>query len=312
MKKLISLLLCVLLLSALAPSLAEEHQTALRVGALKGPTAMGLVKMMKDSKDFAFTLAASPDALVPALVKGELDLACIPVNLAAILYANTKGAIKVVNINTLGVLYIVERGESVKTLADLKGRTIYASGKASTPEYVLNHLLKTAGVEDAKVEWKAEHAEALAALMQDDKALALLPQPFVTVAQTKSQDIKIALDLNKEWQEQMGSPLITGVTVARQAAFTDLGEEIFAEFLAEYEASVAYVNANVKEAAALIGEFDIFAAPVAEKALPYCNITFIKGEEMKAMLEPFYQMLFDQNPASTGGALPDEAFYYLP
>jgi len=313
MKKCFSLLLALVLMLGLSLAFAEG-QEALRIGALKGPTAMGLVKMMKDNEgkdNYAFTLFGSPDALVPSLMKGELDLACVPVNLAAILYANSKGAIKVVNVNTLGVLYIVERGESVKTLADLKGRTLYASGKASTPEYVLNHLLTSAGIGDITAEWKAEHAEVLAALMADETGVALLPQPFVTIAQSKSPDIKVALDLNQEWEALGQGTLITGVTVARQDVIAQHGDAL-ADFLGDYEASVAYVNANVKEAAALIGEFDIFAAPMAEKALPHCSISFVKGEEMKSMLTPFYQMLFDQNPQTTGGSLPDDDFYYLP
>ena len=306
------LLLCVALCSASLLALAE--QAPVRVAALKGPTAMGLVKLMADDKEkgeYAFTLAASPDALVPALAKGDVDVACLPVNLAAILYQNTKGAIQVTNVNTLGVIYIVEKGEGVKTLSDLSGRKVYASGKASTPEYALNYLLEKAGVSDVTVDWKAEHSEALAAFLADPTGLAMLPQPFVTVAQTKNDQIKIALDLTREWEAVTGDTMVTGVTVAR-VAFLEHNPEAAAKFLKDYAASVDYVNTNVKEAAALIGEYDIVAAPVAEKALPYCNITFVAGEGMEKTLSPFYQMLFDQNPKSVGGQVPDAAFYYKP
>ncbi len=248
---------------------------------------------------------------MPAIAKGEVDVACLPVNLAAILFQNTKGAIKVTNINTLGVLYIVEKGEGVKTLADLSGRKVYASGKASTPEYTLTYLLEKAGVKDVEVDWKAEHSEALAAFLADPNGLAMLPQPFVTVAQTKNDQIKIALDLTKEWEAVTGDSMITGVTVAR-TSFLEKNPEAAAKFLADYEASVAFVNANVKEAAALIGSYEIVAAPVAERALPYCNISFITGADMEKALVPFYQMLFDQNPKSVGGQMPDAAFYYQP
>ena len=311
-KKTAALLLALVLMSLAAAGLAE--QAPVRVAALKGPTAMGLVKLMADERDagrYAFTLAASPDALVPALAKGEADIACLPVNLAAILYQNTKGAIQVININTLGVIYILEKGEGVKTLADLAGRRLYASGKASTPEYALSYLLEKAGVKDVQLEWKAQHAEALASFLQDPEGLAMLPQPFVTAAQSKNDKIRVALDLTREWQEVTGDTMVTGVAVARRA-FLEENPEAAARFLKDYEASAAYVNANVKEAAALIGELDIIAAPVAEKALPFCNITFIKGDEMQEVLTPFYQMLFDQNPKSVGGQVPDEAFYYKP
>lgn len=312
LKRTIVFLLCVIFVSASLAVLAE--QSPVRVAALKGPTAMGLVKLMdesKDGKEYAFTLVASPDALVPALAKGEVDFACLPANLAAILYQNTKGALRVTNINTLGVLYILEKGEGVKALSDLAGRKVYASGKASTPEYALTYLLEKAGVKGVQVEWKAEHSEALAAFMQDPEGLAMLPQPFVTVAQSKNDQIRIALDLTREWEQVTGDTMITGVTVARKA-FLEEHPEAAAKFLRDYEASVSYVNANPKEAAALIGAFEIVAAPVAEKALPYCNITFLQGEGMEKALTPFYQMLFDQNPKSVGGQLPDAAFYYQP
>lgn len=304
----LALILCLLLLVSL-PSLAS--QDSFRVGALKGPTAMGLVKLMEDQEgktDYAFTLAASPDALLPALTRGELDAACVPVNLAAILYKNTKGALQVSNINTLGVLYIVQRGDGVQSIKDLSGRTVYASGKASTPEYVLTHLLQQAGVTDADIQWKAEHSEALAALMADQEGLALLPQPFVAVAQGKSPDLVIAVDLNQAWQELTGQTLITGVTVIRKDALQNKA----AQFLKDYQASLSWVTGHHEEAAQLIEKQGILAAGPAQKALPYCGLAFVEGSEMKQALAAFYQVLFAQNPASVGGEIPDDAFYFLP
>jgi len=312
MRKISAILLSLMLLGLAVSGLAQE--APVRVAALKGPTAMGLVKLMADDEaagDYAFTLAGSPDVLVPALAKGEVDVACLPVNLAAILYQNTQGAVRVINVNTLGVLYILDKNGEVKALSDLAGRKVYASGKASTPEYALTYLLEKAGVSDAEVEWKAEHSEALAAFLSDPEGLAMLPQPFVTVAQTQNEQINIALDLTEEWEAVTGDTMITGVTVARQT-FLEENPEAAAKFLRDHQASVAYVNANVAEAAALIGQYEIVAAPVAQKALPYCNITYLDGQEMEAALGAFYQMLFDQNPMSVGGQVPDAAFYYQP
>lgn len=285
-----------------------------RVAALKGPTAMGLVKLMADNAEtgaYEVTLAASPDVLVPALAKGEVDIACLPVNLAAILYQNTGGAIRVININTLGIIYILEKGGDVQKLGDLAGRTLYASGKASTPEYALAYLLEKAGVKGVKVEWKAEHSEALAAFLGAPNSLAMLPQPFVTVAQTKNEQIRIALDLTREWEAVTGDTMVTGVTVARQD-FLDNNPEAAARFLSDHRASAAYVSTNVRAAAALTGEYGIVDAQVALKALPYCNITSMEGDAMKNALVPFYRMLFVQNPLSVGGKIPDDAFYFKP
>ena len=314
-RRIFTLILAAALL--LAP-LALAEGAAVNVGALKGPTAMGMVKMMKDKSDtYAFTLAAAPDEIVPKIVKGELDIAAVPANLAAVLFNNTSGAIKVLNINTLGVLYIVERGETTQSVADLKGRTLYTAGKGSTPEYALNYILKGNGLDpeaDLTIEFKSEHAECLAALLQDDSAVAMLPQPFATVAQTKAEDLRIALDLNEAWDAlQAGaetpSALITGVAIAR-ADFIDENPEAVEQFMADYAESVAFVNGNNADAAALIGEFDIFEAGPAEKALPYCNIAFIAGDEMKEKLSGYLAELCRQDPAAVGGALPGEDFYY--
>ena len=296
---------------------------AVNVGALKGPTAMGMVQMMAEKADtYAFTLAAAPDEIVPKIVKGELDIAAVPGNLAAVLYNNTQGAVKVLNINTLGVLYILERGDSIHTVADLKGRTLYVSGKGSTPEYALNYILRGNGLDpeaDLTIEYKSEHAECLAALLQDEQAVALLPQPFATVAQVKAKqqeiELRIALDLTAEWDalqagSESPSTLVMGVAVAR-ADFIEQNPEAVAQFMADYAQSVAFVNENTAEAAALIGQFDIFEAGPAEKALPFCSISYIDGAEMAGLLSGFLAELFAQDPAAVGGTLPDDGLYYI-
>ena len=214
-------------------------------------------------------------------------------------------------------LYIVESGERVNSVADLRGRTIYASGKGATPEYALNYILSENGVDpekDVNIEWKSEHAECLAALLAEENAVAMLPQPFVTTAQMKSDKIKVRLDLNAEWDAvQAGSDapsqLITGVVAARKA-FIEENPEAVAAFMESYAASVEFVNANVDEAAELIGRYEIVPAAVAKKAIPACNITFLAGGEMRQALSGYLNVLFEQNPKAVGGALPGEDFYY--
>ena len=314
-RKIISLITAFALL-LLPAALAEG--AAVRVGALKGPTAMGMVRMMQDGADaYDFTLAAAPDEVVPLLVKGDLDIAAVPANLAAVLYNNTKGQVRVLAVNTLGVLYIVERDDTVHTVADLKGRTLVTAGKGSTPEYALNYILRGNGLDpqaDLTIEFKSEHAECLAAMLQDDSVVAMLPQPFATVAQGKAADMRIALDLTKEWDAlqasaEAPSAMITGVAVAR-AAFIDENPEAVEQFMADYAQSVAFVQQDVAGAAQLIGQFDIFEAAPAEKALPYCNIVFIAGQELRERLGGYLQELFNQDPAAVGGAVPGEDFYY--
>ena len=315
MKKILCALLTLLLIASSLSALADD---TVRVAALKGPTAMGMVRMMRDcGEKYEFTLAGSADEVTPKLLKGELDIAAVPANLASVLYNNTEGAVRVLAINTLGVLYIVERGDSVQSVEDLRGKTIYTAGKGSTPEYALNYILSSSGIDpvsDVTIEFKSEHAECLAALLSDADAVAMLPQPFATVAQSKAQDMRIALDLTKEWDSlqtdaEAPSAMITGVVIAR-TAFIEENPDAVAAFMADYESSVAFTQENTAEAAQLIGEYGIFEAAVAEKALPYCNIVFIPGEDMHALLGGYLAELHAQNPASVGGRLPADDFYY--
>ena len=300
-----------------APS---EEPVTTRIAALKGPTAMGMVKLMHDDPQsgegpmYAFTLAGAADEVTPSLIKGDLDMACVPANLASVLYNKTEGEIITLAVNTLGVLYIVENGNAVSSMADLAGKTIVAAGKGSTPEYALRYLLTENGIDpdtDVTIDWKSEHAECVAALASGSATIALLPQPFVTVAQTKIENLRVALDLTAEWDAlDNGSGLITGVVVARKA-FVEEHPAAVDTFLRNYAESVDWVNSNTADAAALISEFGIVeAAPIAEKALPHCNIVCVTGEEMGAKLSGYLQVLFDAEPTSVGGKLPGEDFYY--
>lgn len=301
---------------------AEEPVTgeSYAIAALKGPTAMGLVKLMSEAEagadlinDYTFTLAASADEVSPLLMKGELDMACVPANLAAVLYQKTEGDIVTLAVNTLGVLYIVENGNAVQSMADLKGKTIVASGKGSTPEYALRYLLSENGLDpdtDVTIDWKSEHSECVSALATGAATIAMLPQPFVTVAQSKIEGLRVALDLTEQWDAlDNGSALLTGVIVARREV-VEANPAAVDAFLKDYAGSVEWVNANTAEAAELIGSYDIVEAAVAEKALPYCNIVCITGTEMKDKLSGYLQVLADADASSVGGAMPGDDFYY--
>ncbi len=307
----------------------EEQQVSsqqpmdVRAAALKGPTAIGLVKFMDEAEagtvsdnDYSFQIAASPDELTPQIAQGSLDIACVPANLASVLYNNTDGAVRVLAVNTLGVLYICDSNGSIQSVADLAGKTIYASGKGSTPEYALNYILEGNGLtpgRDVTIEWKSEHAECVAAMTKDSQAIALLPQPFVTTAQMKDDSIRTALDLTEEWNalqsDADASSLITGVVVAR-ADFVDEHPEAVEAFMKHYRESVAFVNEDIEAAAELIDTYDIVPAAVAQKAIPACNIVCMEGDEMKNALSGYLEVLFEQNPKSVGGTLPGDDFYY--
>ena len=298
---------------------ASAEKTTIRIGGLTGPTSIGMVKLMEDDEtnstanDYDFTVAGSADELTPLLIRGELDMAAIPANLASVLYNRTEGAIQILAVNTLGVLYIVETGNSVQSLADLKGKTIYATGKGSTPEYTLLYLLEKAGLDpekDVTVEFKSEPTEVVALLKAQPEAVAMLPQPYVTAAQAQVEGLRIAVDLNEAWEAaETGSKLLTGTIVVRRE-FAEANPEAIEAFVTEYRASTEFANENVSEAAQLVEKYGIATAAIAEKAIPYCNITCMEGAEMKAAMQVYLGVLYEKNPDSVGGALPDDAFYY--
>lgn len=300
---------------------SSEPAVTAKVAALKGPTSMGMVKMMADQKDakeknYEFTIGSSPDEIAPKFLKGEFDIVALPSNLASILYNKSQGKVQVLAINTLGILYLMENRDTVKSIEDLKGKTVYSSGKGAVPEYAFNYILKANGLNpdtDLRVEYKSEHTEALAALLNDKSGLAVLPQPFATVASLKNKDLRTALDLSKEWDKaskNAKSTMITGVVVVNKDFAAKYPEKI-KKFMADYKASIDYTNTNVDDAAKLIEENNIVPAAVAKKAIPQCNITYIDGSDMKDKLSGYLQVLFEANPKSIGGKMPADDFYYV-
>ena len=320
MKKLTSLLLsAALMISLLAcGAFAAKTKSGVRIAGLKGPTTMGLVNLLdmersgKASQHYDLQLYGAADEIVPKLIKGELDMAAIPANLAATLYQKTNGGIQVMAVNTLGVLYVVEKGDSVHSFADLKGRTILSTGKGTTPEYVLRYLLTKNGLDpdkDVKIEYYSEASEVTAQMTASKKdAIAVLPQPYVTAAGLKDDTLRVALDLTAEWDKVADTQLITGVTVVRKA-YAEEHPDVVAAFLADYAQSVNAANTDLDGTAALCEEQGVVAkAAIAKKALPNCNIVCLTGEELKADVSGYLQVLYDADPAAVGGTLPGEDF----
>lgn len=344
MKKLLSMLLALTMVFALAacgsteapqptaapeeneevvPSEAPvaEEKADVKVAVLKGPTALGALQMMdlaekgETADNYEFTLAGSPDEILGSIIKGEFDIAAVPTNVASVLYNKTEGAVQLLALNTLGVLYCVENGESVNSVADLKGKTVYCVGQGATPEYALKYLLTKNGLDpekDVTIEFKAEAAEA-AALLAEGEGIAVLPQPFVTAAMAKNENLRIAFDFNKEWEKLGENSAITMGCVLVQKKFAEENPEAVERFLQSYEQSVNFTNSEetLAQAAELAVNYGIIpAAPIAEKAIPQCSIVFVAGDEMKNIAEQFLNILYEANPASVGGKLPEADFYY--
>lgn len=294
----------------------DTGEGAMKIGSLKGPTTMGLVNLMNevengDKSGYLFEMQTQPDVILGKLVSGDLDVALIPANLAAIAYNKTNQGVSVIDINTLGVLYCVTADESIKSVKDLSGKTVLSTGQGATPEYALNYLLEKNEVTDCDVQFKSESTEIAAALGNDASQIAILPQPFVTVAMAQNQDLKVAFSLTDEWDMvSEDSKLLTGVTVVRNDYLEEHKDAVEA-FIEDHKASTEKAVSEVEATSELVAGYGIIAkAPVAAKALPQCNIVAVTGEEMKKDLSGYLKVLFEQNPKSVGGKLPEDDFYF--
>ena len=316
MKRIVAMITAAVMLFSLAAFAAcskKQDDTEIRIAALKGPTGMGMVKLAdkQNYPNYTVSIEASPDALNPRIISGEVDVAAVPVNLASVLYNKLDGDITVLAVSTLGVLYVLEAGSEVNSVADLAGKTVYATGQGATPEYILNYLLDKNGVAGSvEVNYVGEHA-ALATMLADGSAeIGMLPEPNVTSTLAGNDDLRIALNLTEEWNKVCSTELVQGVVIARKS-FVNEHPEAIEQFLREYEKSSAFVNENIDEAAKLIVDAGILGnVEIAKKAIPNCNISFSKGEAMHKAVEGMLAVLFEANPKSIGGKLPDKDFYY--
>ncbi|WP_425446772.1 ABC transporter substrate-binding protein [Dethiothermospora halolimnae] len=299
----------------------KNEEVKLNVATLKGPTGMGMSKLMEDVKkgdsnlDLNFSVYGAPDQLIGKITSGEVDIAAVPSNMASILYNKTKGNVKLAGINTLGVLYILDTTGEIETMEDLKGKTIYASGKGATPDYIIRYLLKENGIDpekDVTLDFKSQHAELAAQVASGDAPIALLPQPHVTTATMKNKDVKIAINLTEEWEKVKGknSKLAMGAIIVNKDV-AKKNKDAVNKFLDEYEKSINWVNDNHEDAGKLIEKHGILPkAKLAKMAIPKSNIVFIDSEKSQEVLKDFYKVLFEFNPKSLGGKIPNEDFYY--
>jgi NitT/TauT family transport system substrate-binding protein len=294
--------------------------TTINIASMKGPTSIGLVKLYSDSDNdlthnhYNYSVYGAADEITGGLIKGEIDVAAVPANLASVLFNKTEGGIITAGINTLGVTYILTTDPNVNTLQDLKGKTIYATGQGTTPEYTLRHILSSNGIDpdkDVNIQYYKEGSEVVANASLADNAILMLPQPYATIAMNQMENCRNIIDLNKEWSKiSEDSNIVTGVIVVRKE-FLENNREDFDKFLEEYGNSTEFANKNTEECAELLEKYDIFKAAIALKAIPYCNVTLITGTAMKEQLIPYLQVLSDANPASVGGSIPDDTGFYI-
>ena len=348
LRKQLSLLLCgALMVSALAgcgggndsssasgSGSASGSQTASNTGdassdsyelpdfmVLSGPTGVGAAKLMADNEAAAqedkvlasAVVEADNQVVSSALINGDADIAAVATNVAANLVNKNEGSIQVLAVNTLGVLYILEKGDAVTSMADLAGKTVYATGEGANPQYVLNYLLTENGVDpaDVDIQWMTAQ-EVTAQMASSEDGICMLPVPAATALMIQDAGVRQALSLTDEWSKVSDGQLAMGCIVARTDYIEENPQGVEA-FLAAYEDSIEYMSNpdNLDDAAELVAQYGITAnAAIAKAAIPQCNLTYLAGDEMKTVLETYYQVLFAADPASIGGALPYDSFYY--
>ena len=336
MKKFAALLLAVMMLMSMVACGGQEKpqgdenkpdvKPSINVTGIAGPTGVGLVQLMDaDAKgeskcDYTFNLVSDPTEAVAAITKGAADIAAVPTNLASTLYKKTEGKVQVLAVNTLGVLYMMSNGPEVVSVGDLKGKTIYTSGQGANPEYILKYVLEKNGLDptkDVTIKFVDDNDALVAALVTGEAQIAMVPEPKVTacMVQMKAAEktpAKVVLNMTEEWDKVAGdeSALMMGCVIVRKE-FLDKNAEAVKTFLQEYEASINAVKADVDAAAALCETYKVIPkAAIAKQAIPRCNLTFVKGAEMKTQLAGYLKVLFGYNPAAIGGAMPDDNFYY--
>lgn len=314
MKKILALFLAaVMLIGMAACSKNEKTGVTVNIGVLKGPTGMGAAWLMDQNEQglsansYNFTIAGAPDVLTGQLISGDMDMAALPTNAISTLYNKTEGKITVLGVNALGVLYVLENGDRINSVADLEGKTILASGQGSTAEYVLNYILEQNGV-SAEIFWASEHSEAATLALSGEYDIVMLPEPFVTTVTTKNGSFRVALDLTREWEALGGGELTMGGIAAR-TEFLEAHPDAVKAFVKEYANSVAFTNAQPADAAKLIAKYEIAAEEIAKNAIPRCNIVWLHGENYKAKLENFLGVVYEANPAGIGGKMPGDDFY---
>ena len=309
-------------------SSAEEAPlvgTDVNIAVLAGPTGIGASALMEANdagetvNKYTFSVESAPDQVTAGVVNGSLDMAAVPTNLASVLYTKTNGGVQVVALNTYGVLYILENGDSVKSVADLKGKTLYATGQGSNPEYVLEYLLTENGLSysidgsdaDVKIQFMTSE-ELTAGMVSGQLNLCMLPVPAVTAVTVQNPDVRVALDLTKEWDNLGVDGKLTQGCIIVRTEFAKENPDAVKAFLQEYQASIDAVLADPAHAGELCEQYGIVPkAPIATKAIPNCNLCCVTGDEIRTVIEPFFKVMLDANPQSIGGALPGDDFYFV-
>ena len=304
--------------SANASSVETYTPIDMTVACMTGPTGVGMAKLMADSNskltanNYTFTVASAATEINAKFIKGEIDIASVPTNVAATLYNKTNGKVRMLAVNTYGVLSILEKGDTVKSIADLKGKTVYSTGKGQNPEFIFKHILRQNGLDpekDVTINFVSSE-ELVAKLISGEAEIGLAPEPAATTVMVKNQSLRRALSINDEWAKASDTQLMMGCVIAMDS-YVKENPKAVAKFLEEYAASIEFAKTNIEEAAEHCATYKITASKaIAQKAIPTCNLCYIVGTGMKTNVNGYFNVLFTADPNSIGGAMPKDDLYY--
>lgn len=312
MKKSVCIILSLIMILSLAGCGSSEYNKTLNILALKGPTGMGMAKMITDeNSNYNFSVISDPTMIASYLSNGDVDIAACPLNMASVLYNKMNSNLKILAINTLGTLYILDMTNAVESVDDLKGKTVVTSGQGATPEYALNYLLEMYGIkDDVKVEYKSEHSEVASAILSGKADVVMLPEPNVSVVLSKNNEIKIAVNVAQEIEEKNGLQFAMGCVVAKKD-FVENNPDLIKRFLKDYKKSVNFINTSDKAGSYICNAGILDNENIAQKSIKTSSIVFVQGEEMKKIANDNFKLLFNANPKSIGGKIPDESILYF-
>ena len=314
-------LICLFLLLSSLFLFAEEALKSVRIGLLNGPSCIPAAYLIDNCKEIDGAKVTSEKfadvpALLPKMLKNEIDIGFMPLNVAAKVY-NSSGAIVCCGITGTGNLVLVTKKKDVKRFADLKGKTIYVAGQGSTPEYMFKYLIeknemKVNTRDGVVLAFSIPTAQLVPQMLSDRIPYILVPEPFATIAQMKSKEVVVAIDLQSEYEYFAGSGSTYPLTVmVARKGFAEKNADLLDAFLRKYEESYNWTIRYPKVAGELCEKLEFgLAAGVVSNSIPKANYVFVSSEYERNEAEKLLNIFLQYDEASIGGKLPDDGFYF--
>lgn len=310
-------ILCCLLFCLLSEIIfASEEKVSIRVGTLNGPSCIPAAYMMENPEEFegislSFDVYANPQALLPKLLKNEVDVGFLPLNVAAKVYNSANKALVCAAISGNGNLSLITKDRNVKKMTDLEGKTVYVAGQGATPEYIFKYIINQYDMDSSvSLDYSIPTANLAAAIISNQIEYAVLPEPFATIAIMKDKTVNRALDLQKEYKVFSTSKTYPLTCIVATSKFVKNNKDDLIKFLNAYEYSLMWTLDNPGTAGKYCEKNNLgLDANLVTKAIPKSNYVYIPAYQEKKQIEEMLTIFMKNDPTSVGGKLPDQDFY---